>query len=307
MVGISAIHVQLPSGRRVFGADADLGVRSTPVLAPGESVWELAADAAGALLDRAGVRPESVGLLVFASVGVWGRDFWSPAAHLLRRLGAKRAFAFDVLNGCNSGNLALHLAAEWLGRHRACDNALVVVGDALSGVVDYANPVHRCVFNFSDAATALLVRRGEERNRPLSFVASTNPAFADSTFREHGQPTVWMNDDAEEDRLLIQEYRTRYAAMIHAALAEAGLSIGEVDHLFMNQGDFKLIDHLARQLPLDPGKIFRSHWTHGHLGGSDIFFGLNERLQGGLVQPGQVLILASSAIGFSWGASVIRA
>lgn len=306
MIGIRGIEVHLPSKRMDLSRFSKGGVSSKPILGSGESIWPLAREAATALLKKSDCAAEKIDLIVFASCGVWDRYLWSPSAHVQNHLGANRAFSFDVLNGCNSGNLAVQLSLQWL-KANAKQAALIVVADSLSSIVDYSNPEQACLYSFSDAATAILLQRGETRYQPIAFAASTNAAFANSMNLKWGQNTLWMNEDEEEDRALSREYRARYLAMIREALKNAELKISDVDHLFMNQGDHKLIQYLSEALPLNPERIFRSHEHFGHLGGSDIFFGMSQRMQANEIKPGEIIVLASSAIGYSWSATVIKA
>lgn len=163
------------------------------------------------------------------------------------------------------------------------------------------------VFAVSDAACAVLVKKGEMRSQILTSAASTNADFADHIHLKEGEEFLWMNSDETEDRAISKEYETRYTAMIKTALDQANLKINEVDHLFMNQGDHRLIDKLTTLLPIDSDKIYRSHKNFGHIGASDCFLGLKSRLERGEINPGQNIVLASSAVGFSWGATVIKA
>ena len=319
MIGIAHLETVLPSGRMTLEEMArqsglssqdlldEIGVETKAVLGDSETAMGLAIEAAKRLVANAGVAVEEIDFILFCSCGPFEKDFWSPAAKVQKEIGAPRAFSFDVLNGCNSGNLGLHLASNLLQAHADKSLALVIVADALSPLVDYADPQQSCIYNFSDAASALLLRKSETRNRILSFAASTNALFADHMSLEPGSQRIAMNTDEEEDRALSAEYRARYAEMIREALRLAGLGVDQMDHLFMNQGDHRLIRRLTEALDLPAEKIFQSYRTHGHLGGTDVFFGLKSWLDEGLVKPGDHCVLASSAFGFSWGATVIRA
>jgi 3-oxoacyl-[acyl-carrier-protein] synthase-3 len=319
MIGISLIETFIPRGRMTFeemarqsgispeGLLDEIGVETKAVLGESETIMNLAIGAARRLVQNAGVNPSEIGFILFCSCGPFEKSFWSPAAKIQKEIGAVHAFSFDVLNGCNSGNLGLHLATNLLKANPAQSVAIVVVADALSQLVDYTDPSQSCIYNFGDAASALLLRRGETRNQILSFAASTNATFADHMRIETGSTKIAMNTDEEEDRALSAEYRLRYIATIHDALRGAGLEVSQVDHLFMNQGDHRLIRRLTEALCLPAEKIFQSYRDFGHLGGTDIFFGLKARLDEGLIRPGHISVLASSAIGFSWGATVIRA
>lgn len=319
VVGVRAIEVRLPQARMTIDEMAlragvppavlmkRIGVREKPVLGARESLWELARTAAAAALARAGVDPDELDLIIFGSSGVWDRYLWSPAAHIQKHLDARRAFSFDVLQGCNAASLGLKLCTEWLRGRPQARTALLVVADALSGIVDYQNPYHECLFNFADGASAAVLVKGETQNRLVGFAACTNAEYADSMDIRWGHTRLYMNPDPEEDRRLTAEYRVRYLAMIDAALAEADRSRTDISFLCINQGDHRLIRFLEEQLAVPTERISRSHEHLGHLGGSDVLVGWQSYREKRLTRPGDLIVLASSAIGFSWGAAAILA
>ncbi|WP_293074105.1 3-oxoacyl-[acyl-carrier-protein] synthase III C-terminal domain-containing protein [Okeania sp. SIO3B5] len=45
---------------------------------------------------------------------------------------------------------------------------------------------------------------------------------------------------------------------------------------------------------------------NGHLGATDTLFGLAKTIELEKIKPGNLVVLASSAAGFSWGATVIK-
>ncbi|MFG3404046.1 TauD/TfdA family dioxygenase [Streptomyces sp. NPDC048142] len=151
-----------------------------PVLGHGEPAWELAARAA-----RTGTPPHRVRQVIYAGAGVWDRPFWSPAAKVADHLGIGEAHYFEVANFCDAGAAAVWLAAQnpALGPE---EYALVLVGDRLSTMVDYADPASKSLFNFGDAATAMenlpgtlrceRLVLGDEEDLVAGITARTGPA-----------------------------------------------------------------------------------------------------------------------------------
>lgn len=317
-IGISAIEVVLPEKRMSIAEMAclvredvtqlknNLRLHQKPVLDHNQNILQLALQAARQLIEKNSVNVFDIDLIIHASCGIQDKQLWSPSAKIQKEIQANNAFAFDIQNGCNSGNLALEIASKLLAADNSKQIALIIVADALSGIVNYKNPLQKCIFSFSDAASAVLVRKNISNNKLLSFAISTNAIFADSLYKPVNNQHIWMNDDEEEDQLLIKEYEERYTNMIIRALKKADKNIHDVSQIIMNQGDHKLISKLAARLDFPVNQIFRSHENYGHLGGTDIFFGLKHVIENGLVKAGDFVVLASSAIGFSWGASVIK-
>ena len=212
----------------------------------------------------------------------------------------------DVANGCNAGNIGLTLAAGLLRADSHAQTALLIVSDALSCLVNYNNPCHTPLFNFADAAASVLIGKGAEQLRLLSFAAITQPEFVDCLSLSAADRHLTRSMDPETRERLRQAYRRNYTRTIRDACERAGIQPIALRRLFINQGDHRLIDTIASDLGL-PGDVpFKSFERMGHLGGVDVFFGLRACLASSELRRGDLIALATSAIGFSWGCTIIR-
>ncbi|MEU3193945.1 ketoacyl-ACP synthase III [Streptomyces sp. NPDC006992] len=111
------------------------GVRTRRVAADGEYASTLAVRAARTALERAGLAPPDIDLLLFASAT---RDVAEPAtAHIVQHALGSRAHALDVTNACNSFVGGIDLARGMLLAGRA-QRALVVTGETPSRAVQHA-------------------------------------------------------------------------------------------------------------------------------------------------------------------------
>lgn len=316
-IGISAIDVALAGGRmtvaemakRIGMPEADLfqkiGVREKPVLNNGENIIDLAIRSAQKLIQVRQLDPSRIDYILYGT-GLFQDHLFSSSAKIQKEIGATKAFSFDFKNGCNSGNLGLQLAANLLRSNDSARCALLILADAVSQIIDYSNPDHVCLFGVGDGASAILLEKGHPRNQLLSFTATTNAQFADTMHLNQERSRIVMSTDPKEDEALTKEYELRYQAMIRKALDLANLKVSDIDHLFMNQGDHRLIHKLEKSLPIASEKVFRSHAKSGHVGNTDCFLALKTRLDEGKIKPGQNIVVASSGVGFSWSASVIR-
>ncbi|WP_287274731.1 MULTISPECIES: 3-oxoacyl-[acyl-carrier-protein] synthase III C-terminal domain-containing protein [unclassified Okeania] len=59
-------------------------------------------------------------------------------------------------------------------------------------------------------------------------------------------------------------------------------------------------------MKLSEKNTFISLKESGHLGATDTLFGLAKTIESEKIKPGNLVVLASSAAGFSWGATVIK-
>ncbi|WP_372789690.1 3-oxoacyl-ACP synthase III family protein, partial [Paraconexibacter sp.] len=105
------------------------GIRSRRALAPGETMLDLCARASTAALDRAGVSPRAVDLVLVATITADDRcPAMSP--RLAARIGATGAAAMDVGAACSGFLSGLSLAASQIETGRA-GTVLLVGADAI--------------------------------------------------------------------------------------------------------------------------------------------------------------------------------
>jgi 3-oxoacyl-[acyl-carrier-protein] synthase-3 len=274
-----------------------------PVLDEYETAWELATEAAGTVLKRSGVSPADVDLVLYAGSGEWDRPFWSPAAQVAAEQGIERAHCFEVSNFCNAAMTAVQLAADkiTLGRAR---HALVLVGDRLSQLVDYHDPDSKMLFNFGDAPAAVLVGR----DGPLELLHSqmrTEPQWAD-----------YYSGDIEDDRILMRRrghrrglgdaYLRNFVELTNDTLSTLDLAPADVRYFLINQGDRNMHERVLGALGVPPERSVFNYHRYGHMGGSDPFLALAELMDEGRLSPGDVVLVASSGMGFSWGVTALR-
>jgi 3-oxoacyl-[acyl-carrier-protein] synthase-3 len=280
----------------------------------------MALKAARLALRDAAADPLDLGAVIYAGFGPYDYQFWSPAAKLAHELGARHAYAFEVRNACTAANLGVTLAAGLMHRDPTVNAALVVCADKLSRYLNYADVRAHSLFIIGDGAAAAVVRRAEPSNTVLAYAEITDGALADQLKIPLGGTRVPFRPDPAlvplgyvtvEDpeglaRMLGPIYLEHYLSVIRQALEKSGHAVAEIDFLVMNQVKRSLADEILHQLGLGPEQTYRSLETHGHMGPVDVLYCLAKAREAGLVRPGSLVVLATSAAGFSWAATVVR-
>jgi 3-oxoacyl-[acyl-carrier-protein] synthase III len=133
----------------------------------------LAIDAASAALARASIRVEEVDILVHAWIHHQGHDFWSPAHHIVRELGAIRALPIGVQTMCNGGETGIEIAVARLLCDPDATTAVVTTADIFAGDFDRWNS--DSFLWYGDAGTALVLTTASRADYPklLSLAATT--------------------------------------------------------------------------------------------------------------------------------------
>jgi 3-oxoacyl-[acyl-carrier-protein] synthase-3 len=315
IVSVAVVPGPASIGPEAFIPDAGLRARAVETLRirakrtfpPGTDVERCEAQAARSALETAGIGPEKIDLVIHASTTPPPRSLYSRSAGVMKAVGAGRAYGFDVMAGCNGATWALANAKSLLLTHDEWTTALVLVSDQLASYVDYANETHLPLFNWADAVSAVVLRKGEARRAIVGEAFRTDPTYGDSMHLSPGAATLTMETSDEIEDGIKRTYKKNYEEMIRAALGRAGVEPRAVAGVFMNQGDWRLTNYLSKNLGIAPEAFQRTHEEFGHIGGSDVLLGLMKAQESGRIRENDHVVLASSAVGFSWGALVLKA
>src|SRR6202165_3449359 len=129
------------------------GIRERHIAEKGMATSHMATEAAKAVLAQTKTDPADIDLIVLASVTP---DMFFPATACLVqcRIGAKKAWGFDLSAACSGFAYALTVGAQFVGAgtHR---KALAIGSDVMTSILDYQDRA-TCVL-FGDGAGAALV------------------------------------------------------------------------------------------------------------------------------------------------------
>ncbi|MGH3938360.1 MAG: 3-oxoacyl-ACP synthase III family protein [Pseudonocardiaceae bacterium] len=275
-----------------------------PALGEDEKGWELALAAARSVLERTKLSPTLIRQVIYAGSGEWDTPFWSPAAKVAQQLGIERAHCFEVANFCNAGMTALQVASDRIKLGYA-DNALVLVGDRLSRMVDYNDPDSKELFNFGDAAAAILLARDDYTFRLLHSAMRTDPDWSDYYAGEHQPERITIRRSGHR-KGLAAAYVENFSSLVDDTLITLERKMSDVAYFLINQGDKRMHERLVRTLGIPLEKSVFNYHRLGHMGGSDTLIALQSLLAEKKLQHGDLILLATSAMGFSWGITALE-
>jgi 3-oxoacyl-[acyl-carrier-protein] synthase-3 len=267
--------------------------------------------AARQALDEAGLSPRDLDLVICATTTP---DHLLPATACLiqQQLGAGRAGAFDLNAACSGFLYALAAGTQFI-RAGTCRRVLVVAGEALSRFVNWQDR-GTCVL-FGDGAGAVVLEATTQAAGVVSTVLGSQgdvermlvieaggcavPASA-ATVRANAH-TIRMRG-SEVFKLAIR-CMTRAA---RAALAQAGLTPGDVRAVIPHQANQRILTAVREALGLPPARLFVNVDRHGNTGAGSIPIALGEFLRAEPVEAGDYLLMVTFGGGLTWGAAVVR-
>lgn len=134
------------------------GIHSRHVAGEGESTSTMAAAAAKAAMDAAGVKPEEIGLIVLATSTPDYNPFPSTACIVQGLLGCSNAGAFDLQAACAGFVYALEQARGFVNFYPD-KKALVIGAESLTRILDWTDR-SSCIL-FGDGAGAVVLGNDE--------------------------------------------------------------------------------------------------------------------------------------------------
>ncbi|WP_433247755.1 3-oxoacyl-ACP synthase III family protein [Streptosporangium sp. CA-135522] len=277
---------------------------SFPILGPDEQSWELTLEAARAVLKREQVEPAVIGQVIFAGSGEWDVPFWSPAAKVASELGIEHAHCFEIANFCNAGMTAVRTGLDGIAAGRT-EYALVLVGDRLGRMVDHGDPAAKALFNLGDAAAAVLLARDDYTFEVLHSAMRTDPSWSDYYLGEHRPDRVVIRRGGHR-RGLAAAYVDNFTSLIGETLESLGKGISDVTHFLINQGDRSMHERLLREIGIPAERSVFNYDRLGHMGGADTMIALRGLMDEHRLRPGDLILLATSAMGFSWGITALE-
>lgn len=285
------------------------GIRERRIVAPEQATSDLAANAARAALDRAGMAPDEVDLLVVGTT-VPDQHFPSTACVTQSTLGLACP-AVDLNAACTGFIYALHygVAAIESGRY---STVLVVGADALSRVVDFQDRA-TCVL-FGDGAGAVVLRAADEAG-VMGIVLGADGSGggllqlpAGGTRRPCSTETVANREHfLQMNGSEVFKFAVRVIpAATLTALEQSGHTIDDVAWLVPHQANKRILDTIQERLDIDHGRVYSNlEWT-GNTSAASIPLALDDLYTSGRLRPGDLLALVGFGGGLTWGAAVVR-
>src|SRR5262249_30721578 len=111
------------------------GIRERHVVEPGVGASDLGKEAAITAIERAGLTPDDINVIIVGTVTP-DMMFPSTACLIQHKIGAHRAWGFDLSAACSAFTYSLTTASQLVatGAH---EHALVVGADVMSSIIDY--------------------------------------------------------------------------------------------------------------------------------------------------------------------------
>jgi 3-oxoacyl-[acyl-carrier-protein] synthase-3 len=288
------------------------GIRERHIVDPGVATSDLAREAALQAIARAGLTPNDIDLII---VGTVTPDMLFPSTACLvqDKIGARRAWGFDLSAACSAFTYALTVGAQIVAAGGA-RHALVIGADVMSSIIDYTDRA-TCVL-FGDGAGAVVLGPAEEDGFGiLDFEHMIDGSGGPALCMPAGGSRLPASHDTVERRLhfVKQEGQTVFKFAVtktgeicERLLARNRLGADDIDLFVSHQANRRIITAAAERLGLPPEKVIINIDRFGNTTAGTIPLALKDALDAGRLKRGDRVLLASVGAGFTVGAVLLR-
>jgi 3-oxoacyl-[acyl-carrier-protein] synthase III len=278
---------------------------------------EMALNAAREAVSRCGQQPRELDLTLYSATWHQGPEGWSPCSYLQRHLTGGDVPGMELIHGCSGMFGGLELAASYLRADVARTSALLVSSDNYGDAV--ADRFVPGPFWPGDAAAAVVLGKEPGFAQLLSVVSGIvldeldlfrggQPMFPPSATSgarvalwTRGRKNRRQRTPVEVAKLKerMERMQRTYARVTEQALAEAGITVGDVTRVGVIHTIREVIeDRGMHQLGVD---LDKSTWDYGrrvgHCGASDHILALEHLVNTGELTAGDHYMMLGTGPG----------
>jgi 3-oxoacyl-[acyl-carrier-protein] synthase-3 len=273
---------------------------------------DMAVEAARATLEQRGIEANDLDAIIVCTVTP-DMLFPSTACLVQDRLGAKRAWGFDLVAACSGFIFGLTTAAHLVsaGSHK---KVLVVGADTMSRIIDYTDR-STCIL-FGDGAGAMLVEPTEPGETGfIDFLNEIDGSGGDYLKQPAGGSRLPASAETVENRLHFvkqdgaQVFKYAVRKMFEAStnlLERNQLKAADIAALIPHQANRRIITAAAERLGIGCDKVMINIDRYGNTTGATIPLATRDALECGKLKKGDLVVFAAVGAGYTVGANLWR-
>ena len=315
------------------------GIVKRQYAAPDQASSDLAVPACRRAIENAGLKPEDIDYVVFATMTP---DFFFPgsAPYLQRKLGLAQVPCLDIRQQCAGFVYALQLADALIrsGQHQ---RVLVVGAETHASLLPWNDTTWRVALGredgpvssedyerntltrdrvvlFGDGAGAVVVEGREDGERGvIDCLLHTNGDEAERLWTKAAgsayRPYISHEMIDSGDVVPVVEGRKVYALAVTfmpqvtvEILERNGLSVEDLDLVIMHQANLRINEGVQKRLGLPDEKVFNNIQDYGNTTAGTIPIAFHEAHEQGRAKPGDLVAFVGLGSGLNCGAVLYR-
>ena len=287
------------------------GIKQRHKAGDNEYTSQFGTAAAKQAIERAGLKPEDIDIIVCATTTP-DQIMPSTGALIQAQLGAVNAAGMDVFAACSGFIYGLTMVESMI-RTGQIKYALVIGAEVLTKYVDYTDR-GTCVI-FGDGAGAAVLGPVPEGKGILATKIKSDGRYEEQLYAPGGGTKLGSTHDTIDQGLHFFKMKgnelfkvaVRSMADISAEMLEkAGYSVEDVDIVIPHQANQRITDAVASRLGVPEEKVYSNIAEHGNTSSASIPIAMDECIESGKIKEGSLVLLTAFGGGVTWGGTVIR-
>ncbi|MBL7986745.1 MAG: ketoacyl-ACP synthase III [Chlorobi bacterium] len=273
---------------------------------------DLAVPAIKQCLERRGIGADDVECIIVATVTP-DMFFPSTACVIQEKIGARKAWGFDLSGACSAFLFALNTGAKMIesGAHK---NVLVVGADKMSSILDFSDR-NTCIL-FGDGGGAVLLEAIEDEslglldfelhtdgtggcNLNMKGGGSLNPPTAETVANK-------MHYVFQDGKTVFKSAVVGMADVAESIMRRNNLTAADIRWLVPHQANLRIISATADRMGLPMESVMVNIDRYGNTTAGTLPICLGEWWEQGLLEKGDGVVLATFGAGYTWGAGYLR-
>ncbi|HQZ40256.1 MAG TPA: beta-ketoacyl-ACP synthase III [Vicinamibacterales bacterium] len=288
------------------------GIRERHIVDPGVATSDLAKEAALEAIRRAGLTPADIDLII---VGTVTPDMLFPSTACLvqDKIGATRAWGFDLSAACSAFTYALTVGSQMVAAN-AANHVLVIGADVMSSIIDYTDRA-TCVL-FGDGAGAVVLGVSDDPSVGiLDFEHRVDGSGGSALCMPAGGSRQPASRDTVDQRLhyvkqegqAVFKFAVRNTGEIcERLLTRNNVTAADLDLFVSHQANRRIIMSVAERIGMPEDKVIINIDRFGNTTAATIPLALNDAVSSGRLRKGDLILLTSVGAGFTVGSVLVR-
>src|ERR1700761_4554782 len=278
---------------------------------PGVATSHLGSEAAKKVLAQRGISADEVEMIVVATVTP-DMFFPSTACLIQDRIGASKAWGFDLSAACSGFAYALTVGAQFVGggSHK---KVLVIGSDVMTSILNYEDRA-TCVL-FGDGAGAVLIEPAEEGEGILDFEHDVDGSGGCNLYMPGGgslNPSSHETVDKKmhyvhQEGQQVFKYAVRRMSELAAEILERnGLKGDDLALVVPHQANLRIIKAMQERIGVPDSKVMINIERYGNTTAGPLPVGMMQALDEKRIKKGDLVLLIAVGAGYTTGAVLMR-
>jgi 3-oxoacyl-[acyl-carrier-protein] synthase III len=277
---------------------------------------DLGFEAAKIAIDRAGIKPADIDMIIFATLSP---DYTFPGSGCLlqQMLDIPGKAVVDVRNQCTGFLYGMSIADQFI-KTGMFDKILVVGAEVHSTGLEFADSGRDVTVLFGDGGGAMIIGVSDDQDHGIlsTHLHADGRGFRDlwiegPASRYMPRVTHQMIDEGRQwpkmnGKNVFRNAVSRLPEVINEALTANGVKLEDIAYLIPHQANMRINQFVAHKLGFPQEKVWHNIQRYGNTTAATLPICLDEMLEQDVVNKGDLLMFAAFGAGFTWGSALVR-